>query len=130
MIAAIDIHCLDLLYIVGVGTVNYVDKFKIYKASVTVQAIRLAGCCRTRKSQYFGSKMIKQAVPLLHLAGEIFVLFGSSTNWMRPIHIKEGNQLCLLYQFKCKPSKNTLTETPTLCLTKYLNTPLLSQVDI
>jgi hypothetical protein len=48
-------------------------------------------------------EVVSQKELPLHCRGRdiAFDLFGSSNNWKRPIHIKEGKMLYSVYGFKC-----------------------------
>lgn len=70
-------------------------KSKICRADVPVQVPRLAGW----KSRHSGSEAVRQEN--YSREGQPFVLFRPSTDWMRPTHIREGNLIYLVYQFKC-----------------------------
>lgn len=64
------------------------------------------------KKHCHSSKAIRQEELLLHRRVSHFVLFRSSTGWMRPTRIREDNLLYSAYQLKCQLHPETPSHTP------------------
>ena len=57
-------------------------------------------------------------------------IFGPSTDWVRPTHIREGNLLYSVYPLKVSLiQKHPHRHSQNKCLMKYLGIPWPSQVD-